>query len=125
VIYFDTHAAIWLQRSESDWLSPSGQKALLIETDVRISPIVVLEFQILFENRKIRVDAETVVTDLAVGMGVRVCDLPLELIVRKAFEITWANDPMDRLIVAHALANNAPLLTRDRLILRRYARAFC
>ena len=125
MIYLDTHAAIWLQNGDSDWMSPLAQKALLEETDVRLSPIVVLEFQILSESGRLKMATETVLSNLGISVGAHICGLPFELIVRRAFEITWTNDPMDRLIVAHALANDAPLLTRDRLILRRYARAFC
>lgn len=125
MIYLDTHAAIWLQNGDADWMSPLAQKVLEEETDVRLSPIVVLEFQILSESGRLKMKTATVLANLVFSVGAYVCALPFELVVRKAFEITWANDPMDRLIVAHALANDAPLLTRDRLILQRYARAFC
>jgi len=35
----------------------------------------------------------------------------------------WTRDPFDRLIVAHAAANDARLLTKDEKIRRHYKRA--
>ena len=35
----------------------------------------------------------------------------------------WVRDPFDRLIVAQAIANEAPLVTKDEKIRRHYRRA--
>jgi PIN domain nuclease of toxin-antitoxin system len=35
----------------------------------------------------------------------------------------WVRDPFDRLIVAQASANDAPLITKDEKIRRHYKRA--
>jgi PIN domain nuclease of toxin-antitoxin system len=35
----------------------------------------------------------------------------------------WTRDPFDRLLVGHALARGAPLLTKDRLIRRHFRQA--
>jgi PIN domain nuclease of toxin-antitoxin system len=36
---------------------------------------------------------------------------------------SWTRDPFDRLIVANALANDAPLITKDEEIRRNYSRS--
>lgn len=38
-----------------------------------------------------------------------------------AVGLTWTRDPFDRLICAHALCDDAPLLTADRRILEQCA----
>ena len=43
--------------------------------------------------------------------------------VEQALLQKWIRDPFDRLIVAHAAANDAPLITRDEKIRRHYKRA--
>jgi len=45
-------------------------------------------------------------------------------VVNKALDVTWTEDPFDRLIVANAQANHqAKLITRDRSIRKNYPRA--
>lgn len=108
-----------------DGLSKEGAVRVDREKDFRVSPIVALELQALVETGRLKITPDQIFARLLVNIGLRVCDLPFEIVARKAFDVNWTRDPWDRLIVAHALANDAPLLTRDRLILQRYARAFC
>lgn len=49
-----------------------------------------------------------------------VCDLPFIDVVRRALALSWTRDPFDRLIVAQAAVRQAPLVTKDRTIGRRY-----
>lgn len=125
MIYLDTHAAVWMHQGKFDWLSKPAIRAIEQEADIRVSPMVVLELHMLKEQSRVRFSVDEILKDLLGGFGARVCNLPFELIARKAFDVTWTHDPWDRLIVAHALASEAHLLTRDRLILKHYPRAFC
>jgi PIN domain nuclease of toxin-antitoxin system len=48
---------------------------------------------------------------------------PFERVVQAALQEKWTRDPFDRLIVAHAKAAHAPLLTVDQTITKHYERA--
>ena len=61
-------------------------------------------------------DATTVLGVLAGHLGVHVSQTPYAQIVAHAVAITWTRDAFDRLIVAHAAADRAQLVTRDSLI---------
>jgi PIN domain nuclease of toxin-antitoxin system len=45
------------------------------------------------------------------------------IIVEHALKEKWVRDPFDRLIVAHAKANDAPLVTKDERIRLNYRHA--
>lgn len=118
--HLDTHVALWLVAGETrrlrgvtKWL----RGALLV------SPIVVLEMELLREIGRIRRPAEEVLAVLTEDHGVRQAAGDLEEVARIARELGWTRDPFDRLIVAHALASQATLLTADETIRRHYARA--
>jgi PIN domain nuclease of toxin-antitoxin system len=63
------------------------------------------------------------VTTLAKDVGLQVCELSFVAVVESAVEQKWVHDPFDRLIVGHANANEAPLVTKDQKIRRHYRRA--
>jgi len=90
---------------------------------VLASPAAVLELEFLHEIGKLRPDASRVVAVLAEEVGLRVCDLPFPTVLRYALKEGWSRDPFDRLIVAHAKANDAPLVTKDERIRQHYRRA--
>jgi PIN domain nuclease of toxin-antitoxin system len=48
------------------------------------------------------------VTTLAKEIALRVCGLPFLDVVESAAKEKWIRDPFDRLIVAQAIANEAP-----------------
>jgi PIN domain nuclease of toxin-antitoxin system len=50
-------------------------------------------------------------------LGLEVADISLAELVGAATELSWTRDPFDRLIAAHAIVANAPLVTADRAIL--------
>lgn len=50
------------------------------------------------------------------SLGLEVHDVSLAELVQTAMELNWARDPFDRLIAAHAIAADVPLLTGDRTI---------
>jgi PIN domain nuclease of toxin-antitoxin system len=86
-------------------------------------PMVILELQCLYDIGRARAPAPRVVETLARDIGLSVCGLPFAAVVEQALKQNWVRDPFDRLIVAHASANDATLITRDEKIRRHYKRA--
>lgn len=123
VIYLDTHVVAWLFAGEHRRLSVAGRRAVE-EHELRVSPAVGLELQYLFETKRTTTPGTAVIDDLAGRIGLAVCDLPFPAVVREAVAQGWTQDPFDRLIVAQAAIRATALLTKDRVIRRRYAPAF-
>jgi PIN domain nuclease of toxin-antitoxin system len=88
-----------------------------------ISPAVLLELELLHEIRRLTRSGEAIVGSLSKEIGLSVCQLPFASVVQDALRQKWTRDPFDRLIVAHASANDAPLITKDRTILSNYKHA--
>ena len=123
VAYLDTHVAVFLHAGAVDELS-NDAKRRIEASDLLISPMVFLELEYLREREAIAADVPTILADLSSDFGVSLCQLPLASVAKQAMDLNWVRDPFDRLIVANARANgNAPLITKDRLIRRHYARA--
>jgi PIN domain nuclease of toxin-antitoxin system len=122
VTYLDTHVVAWLYAGEFDKLSKAATKGIHDDLPF-ISPIVILELQYLYDIGRARAPAPKVVETLAEDIGLAVCDLSFATVVQQALHQKWVRDPFDRLIVAQAAANDAPLITRDEKIRRHYKRA--
>lgn len=123
ICYIDTQVVVWLAEAN---LAQISQKALsLIQiADLRISPMAVLELQYLYEVRRVVVSPPDILVKLNAEIGLNVCDHPFPIIAEIALGETWARDPFDRIIVAHAKANGvAPLLTKDEAIRANYHNA--
>jgi PIN domain nuclease of toxin-antitoxin system len=123
VIYLDTHAVVALKRKERDRFSRGAQHAIEASDDIRISPLVLLEMELLYEIKRVSAPAERIVDDLAADIGIRVCDADFARVVRKAIGERWTRDPFDRLIVAQARLHDAGLITLDTLIHKHYPHA--
>ncbi len=123
MIYLDTHILVWLYSRQLSLLSKAARHALEEHT-LRISPIVLLELQYLFEIDRLREGAEAVFAELKQRLGLELCDSPYSAVTTVALSVNWTRDPFDRTIVAQAELNNAPLLTRDQQIRGLYKLAF-
>jgi len=122
VIYLDTHVVAWLYWGQGRVLPRPVQRFLEREL-VRISPMVVLELEFLFEVGKIAEPSAPIVGAVRADLGVEVCDLPFHEVVRRALEQSWTRDPFDRVIVAQAAVRKAQLLTKDQTIRDHYEQA--
>lgn len=122
MIYLDTHVAAWLYAGRTDLL-PALAKSLLDGNELLFSPMAGLELQYLFEIKKTTAPAAIVLDELRRSVGLTMCDLPFEDIVRLSLNETWTRDPFDRIIVAQAKLRGEPLLTKDRTLRSRYERA--
>ncbi|MGD0437801.1 MAG: PIN domain-containing protein [Bryobacteraceae bacterium] len=122
VIYLDTHVVGWLYGGELQKISKLAWDEINRGAPA-ISPIVILELQYLFEVGRAKAPASRVLETLSRDMGLSVCGLPFGQVIESALSEKWTRDPFDRLIVAHASANDAPLITKDEKIRRHYKRA--
>jgi PIN domain nuclease of toxin-antitoxin system len=120
--HLDTHVVIWLALRRSNRLS-ERVRALLERDDSQISPIVILELETLFERGKIDRDAADLIDRLSGRIELTISQTPLPAIVGRARSFAWTRDPFDRLIVAHAMADDARLVTADQSILENFADA--
>ena len=123
IAYLDTHVVVWLAQNTLQRFS----KAVIDQidaSDLRISPIVLLELSYLFEIRRIVQPPEALRKQLEVQIGLKVCTHPFTEIVETALSETWTRDPFDRLIVAHARVSGlANLITADEEIRDHYVNA--
>lgn len=116
MIYLDTHVVLLLYDKLLGKIPQKTVEAIEQADDLRISPIVLLELQYIREIQRIRYAPKIVVDFLARAINLSVCNLPFSDVVAAAAELGWTRDPFDRLIVGHALAQGAELVTKDRLI---------
>ena len=122
MIYLDTHVVVWLYAGLVGKFS-QPVKDLINEGELFISPAVRLELQYLYEIQRVTDDADAIVSDLSIRMGLSVCDKDFNTIVSKAITFSWTRDPFDRLIVANAGLNEDTLISKDQNILGHYFNA--
>lgn len=120
--YLDTHVVAWLYSGEPQKIGKAAWTEIQ-NGDPAISPVVILELQLLFDIGRAKAPAAKVVEALSKDVGLSVCGLPFARVIQSALDLKWTRDPFDRLIVAHASANDAPLVTKNRTILSNYKRA--
>ena len=123
MIYLDTHVALWLRQGWLEGLPRAVRERLDRDADLRISPMAVLEIDLLHEIGRIREGSAELVGALSRGLGLKVCDLPFPAVAAAASSLGWTRDPFDRLIVAQAAVAEAPLVTKDRRLREHYRRA--
>lgn len=122
LIHLDTHVVAWLFAGEVDRLA-RGVRRKIDEDQIAISPAVELELQFLFEIGRTDQPGRQVVADLVERIGLTIAQTPFARVVASAAALSWTRDPFDRLIVGHAMADRAVLLTRDRAIRKHYREA--
>jgi PIN domain nuclease of toxin-antitoxin system len=122
VTYLDTHVVVWLYGGDVAQLSKAARDQI-DKDDVLVSPAVVLELEYLNEIGRLKPSALSVMAALRKDIGLKVCELPFSTVVEQALAEKWVRDPFDRLIVAQAKANEAPLITKDETIRQHYRRS--
>ena len=123
MIYLDTHVAVYLRAGTLKKLSKEAAR-LVDKSDLLISPMVVVEFQYLYEIGRLGIPPQKMLDVLEYDFRVRVCDLPFERVAKWVLEEQWTRDLFDRMIVAQARARGeAVLLSADERILDNYSKA--
>lgn len=115
VAYLDTHIVCWLYEGRLDLLSEAARE--LIEcTDLRVSPMVDLELQFLYEIGRITKGPATLLPALRAEIGLEVSKEPFWRVIAQARSLSWTRDPFDRLLVPEVLLTKTVLVTKDKLI---------
>lgn len=123
VIHLDTHVAVWLYAERTTDI-PASARRRLESDDIGISPMVRLELTYLHEFGRITDTAGTVIGELSSALALRESTAPFSAVVGHAVSLGWTRDPFDRVISAHALTDDAALLTADTVILANLRGAF-
>jgi PIN domain nuclease of toxin-antitoxin system len=119
LIYLDTHVMAWLYAGQVERVPVTARQAVS-ESEVLISPMVLVELQYLIEIGRFTDPVEQVLENLGRDLGLKVCDLPFSQVARRALDQSWTRDPFDRLIVSQAALRETPLVTKDREIRQHY-----
>ena len=121
--YLDTHVAVWLHDGLLRKLTKAAEREIE-RNEIRISPMVYLEFEYLFRRGRSRLDAAALYSNLNDTFGITLCPFPFATTAIAAAEYHWTNDPFDRIIVGHARANrDSMLITADESIREHYHQA--
>jgi PIN domain nuclease of toxin-antitoxin system len=119
-LYLDTHIIVWLASGDQTKLTAAASQEIE-NSDIRISPIVLLELEYLREIERIIVPVQEIISKLQLQIGAIVCDFSFPAIIAAALDEKWTRDPFDRMIVAHARANRkSPLISSDEEIRKHY-----
>lgn len=88
-----------------------------METEaIAVSPVVELELTYLYEIGRVSEPASAPLSALERVFRLEVVDTSLAELVQVASGLSWTRDPFDRLISAHAIVANSPLITADETI---------
>jgi PIN domain nuclease of toxin-antitoxin system len=123
MIYLDTHVVVWLHTQIAGRLSHTAAQKIERSLDLRVSPMVRLELQYLYEIGRANMPPAPVLDNLWARLGLTVCQASFAAVAVAAEGVQWTRDPFDRLIVAQALLHKAPLITNDHVIRQHYADA--
>ena len=122
-MFIDTHIVVWLFSGQLKLLSNVAIDKIR-KNDLLISPIVKLELSYLYEIGRLNDPPERIINDLGKDIGLKIVEDSFIEIINVASEYNWTRDPFDRIITAHAKLRNLRLLTKDRIILANYDKAF-
>ncbi len=124
LIYLDTHVVVWLYSQGGAAIPSASVQCIEDASDIRISPMVRLELQYLYEIGRIAEPPLPVLDALESALGLTICNAPFPAVAREAQGQHWTRDPFDRLIVAQAALFDTTLITRDETIHKHYPHAF-
>ena len=116
----DTHILLWLMEGQQNQISPKALAAL-DDADILVSPMVLLEFEYLYEIGRTIFSSQVLQFKLEQELRARICDLPFAKVSQTAINEKWTRDPFDRVIVAQAKTRGiTPLITADKRMRKHY-----
>jgi PIN domain nuclease of toxin-antitoxin system len=116
MIHLDTHAVIWLYERRLDAFPVRLRQRMDVRRPL-VSPMVRLELALLHQVGRLVPTAEEVLADLHERADLGVAESSFDRVAAIACGFSWTRDPFDRLIAAHAQADDVPLVTKDATIL--------
>lgn len=122
MIHLDTHVAAWIFVGDEEKLKPVAHR-LFGANSFAISPMVMFELKLLGEIGRLNFEPHSLLGHLSDQLGLAVSQTDFSRVIDIAQGLSWTRDPFDRIIVAHAIADGATLLTRDAAILRNCSSA--
>jgi len=122
IAYLDTNAVVRLAQGNTRYIGREVAR-LLERAELLISPIVLLELELLYEIKRVKLPSRDIQRKVEAELGVRLCSIPFAEIASASLDEKWTRDPFDRLIVANAKANGfAWLISADEKIAENYPR---
>jgi len=118
-IYLDTHVVVWLFSGETHKISNKVLE-IIEESELLISPMVVLELEFLYEIGRLNYKQDEILSSLSQSIDLKVCNLSFATVAKESTKHNWTRDPFDRLIVANAICKSSRLVSRDRKIRDNY-----
>ena len=123
MIYLDTHVVLWFYLRRGEGLSERARRLIEYESEILISPIVLLEVDYLHEIGRTTLGSAPVFKYLHQQIGLQTCKKSFIDVVQIASQLSWTRDPFDRIITAQAAIKRHHLITKDRMILEHYEHA--
>jgi len=120
VIYLDTHVILWLFAQKGKGLSVRALDLIESETQLTISPMVLLELEYLHEIGRTTLGSKTVYDYLHGRIGLQMCERAFSDVIQGAAKQSWTRDPFDRIITAQAAIGSNLLVTKDKDIRKHY-----
>jgi PIN domain nuclease of toxin-antitoxin system len=121
-VFLDTHVVLWLYAGDVKRLSARAQQTI-DKYAIGVSPAVKLELAYLHEIGRVVDPPALILSDLYRRISLTVRREDFDRVIERALSLTWTRDVFDRLIVAHAAADAATLVTKDRQIRAHYENA--
>jgi PIN domain nuclease of toxin-antitoxin system len=115
--HLDTHVVVYLANGELNKL-PKAAFQRIESSRPMVTPMVLLELNYLNEIGRIIKDGATIREYLRDKIDLGVAESSFERTALIASTLSWTRDPFDRLIAAHAMADDVPLITRDSILLQ-------
>jgi PIN domain nuclease of toxin-antitoxin system len=92
ISYLDTHVVVFLHVGDVNRISAKAQNQIE-NTDLLISPMVLLELEMLYDKGTIKYQASQILADLTQQIGLSVCQMSFAQVVRSATTIKWTREP--------------------------------
>ena len=122
IAYLDTQSVVFLSQGNAKLFTRDAQRSLR-QSELFISPLVLVELEILNEIQRVKPSGRDILRQLQHDIGLRICDLPFQTVADIARDESWTRDPFDRIIVAQAKARGfADLISSDTEIKQHYPR---
>lgn len=115
MIMLDTHIVVWMLNGD---FGPQTRRLLERRRPWLVSPIVLLELEILSESKSKVRHIDVLSKRICQDSRLVVHDASLALVADAAQHLTWTRDPFDRLLVAHSIVAGAPFCTDDSVIVK-------